>query len=77
MNSARWTLFAVGYQCCFAYAVSLMIYQFGMLFAGDGNVPGVIAALILLGLMGYMIFKPHGQTGKLEKLQNNRRKENA
>ena len=77
MNSARWTWFAVGYQCCFAYAVSLMIYQFGMLFAGDGNVPGVIAALILLGLMGYMIFKPHGQTGKLEKLQNNRRKENA
>ena len=34
MNSPKWTLFAVGYQTLFAYAVSLMVYQFGMLFAG-------------------------------------------
>ena len=45
MNSAKWTLFAIGYQCVFAYAVSLVVYQLGMLFMGQGNVIGSIAAM--------------------------------
>ena len=56
MNSARWTWFAVGYQCGFAYAISLMIYQFGMLFTGNGNAIGVIVAALLLAGMLYMLF---------------------
>ncbi len=31
MGSARWTAFAVGYQCVFAYAAALLIYQIGRL----------------------------------------------
>ncbi len=58
MNSPRWTFFAIGYMCVFAYAVSLIVYQFGMLFAGSGNVFGVIAAAILLAVMLYMLFRP-------------------
>ena len=56
MNNAGWTWFAIGYQCGFAYAVSLMIYQFGCLFTGNANVIGLIAALAVLGAMIYMLF---------------------
>jgi ferrous iron transport protein B len=66
MNSAKWTALAIGYQCGLAYAVSLMVYQFGMLFAGKGNVIGVIAASLLLVFLGYLLFRPY-QTGKKNK----------
>ncbi len=56
MNNAGWTWFAIAYQCGFAYAVSLMINQFGRLFTGSVNFIGLIAALIVLGGMIYMLF---------------------
>ena len=56
MNSAKWTWFAIGYQTLFAYAVSLMIYQFGSIFTGNLNVIGLIAAILILGFMIYMLF---------------------
>ena len=56
MNNAGWTWFAIAYQCGFAYAVALMIYQFGGLFTGNVNVIGLIAALAVLGVMIYMLF---------------------
>ena len=56
MNNAGWTWFAIAYQCGFAYAVALMIYQFGRLFTGNASVIGVIAALAVLGTMIYMLF---------------------
>ncbi len=56
MNSAKWTWFAIGYQCLFAYAIALMIYQFGRIFTGSVNVIGLIAAILLLGLFVYMLF---------------------
>ncbi len=56
MNNAGWTWFAIAYQCGFAYAVALMIYQFGLLFTGRVNVIGLIAALAVLGAMVYMLF---------------------
>ncbi len=65
MNSARWTWFAIGYQCGFAYAISFMIYQFGMLFTGSGNVIGVIFAVAVLAAMVYMLFKPYKEANKL------------
>ena len=56
MNNAGWTWFAIAYQCGFAYAVALMIYQFGLLFTGSMNIIGLIAALAVLGAMIYMLF---------------------
>ncbi len=68
MNSAQWTWFAIAYQCGFAYAVSLMIYQFGGLFTGHVNIVGLIAALAVLGVMIYMlIFKKYQEATKLTK----------
>ncbi len=69
MNNAKWTWFAIGYQCALAYAVSLMIYQFGVLFSGGfkpWNIPFFIAALALLGGMIYMLFiKKYHESNKL------------
>ena len=56
MNNAKWTWFAIGYQCVFAYAIALMINQFGGLFTGNTSVPGVIVALLVLAFMVYMLF---------------------
>lgn len=64
MNSAKWTLFAIGYQCVFAYAVSFMIYQFGMLFIGQADILGVIAAVVVLGFMVYMLVRPQKKYNK-------------
>ena len=67
MNSAKWTWFAIGYQCVFAYAVSLMIYQFGSLFTGSLNVIGLIFAVAVLAFLLYMLFKPYQESTKLTK----------
>ncbi|MBQ7605996.1 MAG: ferrous iron transport protein B [Firmicutes bacterium] len=56
MNNTKWTWFAIGYQCGFAYAIALMINQFGGLFTGNVNVIGLIAAVVVLGVMIYMLF---------------------
>ena len=56
MNNAKWTWFAILYQCGFAYAISLMINQFGNLFTGNVNPVGLIAALIILAAIIYMLF---------------------
>ena len=68
MNSAKWTWFAIGYQCVFAYAISLMIYQFGSVFTGGLNVIGLIAAIAVLAVMVYMLFiKKYSESTKLTK----------
>ena len=56
MNNAKWTWFAIGYQCVFAYATSLIVYQLGCLFTGNVHVIGLIAALIVLAFIIYMLF---------------------
>ncbi len=65
MNNPKWTWFAIGYQCGFAYVIALMINQFGKLFTGSVNVIGVIAAAALLVGMIYMLFKPYKEANKL------------
>ena len=65
MNNAKWTWFAIGYQCGFAYVIALMINQFGNLFAGNINVPGVIAAFLLLAGILYMLCRPYKEATKL------------
>ena len=66
MNNAKWTWFAIGYQCGFAYIVALMINQFGGLFTGNVNVLGLIAAVICLGFIVYMLVKPYKEATKLK-----------
>ena len=65
MNNAKWTWFAIGYQCGFAYVVALMINQFGGAFTGSLNVLGLIAAIAALALIVYMLFKPYKEATKL------------
>jgi len=71
MNNPKWTWFAIGYQCGFAYAISLMIYQFGTLIswmAGASvkvSVIGVIFAVLVLAGMIYMLVRPYKESTKL------------
>ena len=65
MNSRKWTWFAIGYQCVFAYVIALMINQFGGLFTGNANILGVIVAVILLAGIIYMLCKPYKEATKL------------
>ena len=65
MNNRKWTWFAIGYQCGFAYLVGLMINQFGGLFTGSVNVIGLIFALAALALMVYMLVRPYKEATRL------------
>ena len=58
MNNTRWTVFAIGYQCSFAYAVSLIIYQFGMFITTRIFTLGTAAAAIVFAIMMYYLFRP-------------------
>jgi len=58
MNNAKWTLFAIGYQTLFAYAVSLCIYQFGSLFGYGRFSSGSAAAIVILVIFLYMLLRP-------------------
>ncbi|MBQ1982937.1 MAG: ferrous iron transporter B, partial [Clostridia bacterium] len=58
MNSARWTAFAILYQCTLAYAVSLMVYQFGLLWQGQPHPVGLTAAAITLLVLLFMVLRP-------------------
>lgn len=66
MNSAKWTAFAIIYQCVFAYAISLMIYQFGSLFTGNANVIGTIVSIIIAVFMIFMLIKPYKESNSLK-----------
>ena len=71
MNSAKWTWFAIGYQCGFAYVIALMINQFGSLIskiAGNDvsiSVIGVIVSVALLAGIVYMLVRPYKEATKL------------
>lgn len=65
MNNAKWTAFAIGYQCVFAYAVSLCIYQIGSIFTGNVNIIGLIAAIAIIVFMIYMLARPYKESNKL------------
>jgi len=72
MNSAKWTWFAIGYQCTFAYAVALCVYQIGSIFNGEfannvaGHVVGLVFAVAIIALAVYMVgFKKYKEADKL------------
>ena len=65
MNNAKWTWFAIGYQCGFAYCIGLMINQFGGAFTGNLNILGLIVAIAMLVFMVYMLVRPYKEATKL------------
>ena len=67
MNNTKWTLFAIGYMCVFAYAVALCIYQIGSAIKGQVNVLGLIASAVIIAYVLYMLFKPYKEAETLEK----------
>ncbi len=69
MNNAKWTWFAIGYQCGFAYIIALMINQFGRLFTGNsgdvGSIIGLVFAVAALAGVIYMLVRPYKEATKL------------
>ena len=59
MNNAKWTWAAIGYMCVFAYAVSLIVYQFGAWFIGAGSAIGTVCAVLVLAFIAYMLLRPY------------------
>ena len=67
MNNPRWTWFAIGYQCGFAYVIAFMITQFGWALTGNTNILGLLLAIAALAGMVYMLFfKKYTEADKLE-----------
>ena len=62
MNNAKWTAFAITYQCLFAYAISLIVYQIGSAATGNLSIIGVIAAAVVLAGILFMLFKPYKES---------------
>lgn len=59
MGSGKWTWIAIGYQCLFAYIVSLIIYQIGNLLLGGTFGLGTVVGIILLAAMVYLMVRPN------------------
>ena len=64
MNDWRWSAFAIGYMCVFAYAVSFVTYQLGSLFLGTGTVLGTVLAVLVLALFIYLLVRPDPNKAK-------------
>ncbi len=65
MNNAKWTWFAIGYQCIFAYAAALVVNPLGLLIQGSGNAIGTIVAILIVAFTLYMLFKPYKESNEL------------
>ena len=65
MNNRKWTWFAIGYECGFAYVVSFVVYQLGSAFAGTGNIVGTVLAVAVIVAFGYLLFRPYKEATKL------------
>jgi ferrous iron transport protein B len=63
MNTAKWTMLAIGYQLVYGYLLALMVYQFGTLFAGGGFGVGTVAAILALALFVFMLVRKPKNTG--------------
>ena len=59
MNNSKWTWFAIGYQCLFAYAIGLAVFQIGRLFVGGVNIIGLIVGIAIVAAICYQLFRPY------------------
>ncbi len=66
MNSAKWTFFAIGYMCVFAYVIALIVYQIGGIFVGNIDALWLIVSLMLLTVMGFQLFRPYKEAQRLK-----------
>ena len=66
MNSAKWTWFAISYQCVFAYAMALCIYQLGMLFTTGAFGIGTVVAILIVAALLYLLFRPYKEQNELK-----------
>ena len=65
MGSAKWTWIAIGYQCIFAYIISLIIFQLGNWFTTGILSIGTVVGILLLAVMVYLLVRPAPkETGK-------------
>ena len=62
MNSAKWFWIAVGYQTGLAYLVSLVVFQLGSFFGGNGNIAGAIISFVLIAAFLYLLFRPYRES---------------
>ena len=65
MNNAKWTLFAIGYMCVFAYCTAPVIYQVGSAISGAVHIPGLIAAVAIIAFVIYMLVRPYKESETL------------
>lgn len=65
MNNPKWTWFAIAYQCGFAYAISLIVYQIGSIFTGNANVIGIIASVLVLAVLIFALVRPYKEAQTL------------
>ena len=68
MNNSKWTWFAIAYQCLFAYAIGLAVFQIGKVFVGGVSVIGLIVALAIVCAMCYQLFRPYKEAQRLTAL---------
>lgn len=66
MNNSKWTAFAIAYQCVFAYAISLVIYQFGMLFTTGTFGIGTVVAILIVAFLVFMLCRPYKESNTLK-----------
>jgi ferrous iron transport protein B len=66
MNNAKWTWFAIGYECFFAYVVSFVVYQLASLAGGNGSVLGAIIAVLVIGGFLWLLFRPYKESTTLK-----------
>ena len=66
MNNAKWTWFAIGYQCLLAYITAFIIYNIGAMFTGEGNIIGLIIAIALCAGIIWLLFRPYKEAERLE-----------
>jgi ferrous iron transport protein B len=67
MNSAKWTWFAIGYECGFAYLVAFVINQIGGAFTGSMNLIGLVLAIAVVACTIWLLFRPYKEATRLTK----------
>jgi len=78
MNNGKWTAFAIGYMCAFAYVISMIVYQLGGLINGEAvfSVWTVVAIALLAGLL-YLLFRRNSYREGAVRLASARTKANV
>ncbi|MCR5666906.1 MAG: ferrous iron transport protein B [Eubacterium sp.] len=59
MNNAKWTWATIGFQCLWAYVISLIAYRIGGLFSGDVAFNGwtIVGIILIIGIIALLVRK--------------------